>query len=72
LSSQVIQSGQEFGIHIAPLFAWEHFKTCGVCALWENNSGGAPIFGDVYSAAQHPFVILAVLLTDQLPQQMPQ
>jgi hypothetical protein len=61
-----VQAGREYGVHITSLYAWEHVKSCGMCVFWENNSGGAPLFGDPYTSAQHPFVIIATILTNPI------
>lgn len=59
-----IQTGREFPVHIHALYSWQQFKQCGFCMLWNNHGGGAPFYGDPYTAAQHPIVAIATILTN--------
>jgi hypothetical protein len=59
-----IQTGREFPVHIHALYSWQQLKQCGFCMLWNNHGGGSPFYGDPYTAAQHPVVAVATVLTN--------
>lgn len=59
-----IQTGREFPVHIHALYSWQQLKQCGLCMFWNNHGGGSPFFGDPYTAAQHPIVATATILTN--------
>ena len=59
-----IQTGREFPVHIHALYSWQQLKQCGLCMFWNNHGGGSPFYGDPYTAAQHPIVATATILTN--------
>ena len=64
LTQSKLPDGREFPVHITHFAAWQHVRSCGLCGFWEHTGGGAPFFGDPYTAAQHPFVAVFGLLAD--------
>lgn len=61
--SKLYPGGVDYQLQIHFNHVWTRAIECGLCAMWNGNTGGGnPAFADIFPATLHPLTILSTLI----------